>query len=82
MAVRFLKIPDCQCVRGEKCEYEKCVNCNSKNIVYGNWSHCCQDCKTLQDVTILPEFVKCWKCKKITNRYELTDACQHCGIDI
>lgn len=51
----------CTCIDGEKCPYYACVNCKSTDIVYANYSHCCQKCNTLQDVTMLEPFIVCEK---------------------
>ena len=48
----------CLCI-DNNCEYKKCVNCGSDNIVYDNYSHCCLACNTLQDVTLLEPFIIC-----------------------
>lgn len=51
----------CTCIDGDKCPYYACVNCKSTNIIYGNYSHCCQKCNRLQDVTVLEPFIVCEK---------------------
>ncbi len=51
----------CTCIDGDKCPYFACANCKSTNIVYGNYSHACQNCKRLQDVKVLDSFIVCEK---------------------
>lgn len=51
----------CTCIDGEKCPYYACANCKSTDIIYGNYSHCCQKCNRLQDVTVLEPFIVCEK---------------------
>ena len=34
------------------------------------------------DVSVRPEFQKCWKCKKEYNAWKSNGSCPHCGIDI
>jgi hypothetical protein len=52
---------NCTCISGDKCPYYACVNCKSTDITYENYSHCCQKCNRLQDVTVLEPFIICEK---------------------
>ena len=51
----------CTCIDGDKCPYYACANCKSTDIVYGNYSHACQNCNRLQDVKVLDSFIVCEK---------------------
>lgn len=51
----------CTCIDGDNCPYYACANCKSTDIIYGNYSHTCQNCNRSQDVTKLDPFIVCEK---------------------
>jgi len=71
----------CTCIEKENCPYYACANCKSTDIIYGNYSHACQKCNRLQDVSVLDAFIVCEKhgkfdrddqeCPKCTREFNL-----------
>lgn len=51
----------CTCINKDECPYYACANCKSTKIIYGNYSHTCQECHRAQDIRLLEPFIVCEK---------------------